>query len=197
MSDENTWSVSAQLNYLKLYVEHANKMLPQDKANAAKGLRNNIRNNNSYDIDGLMTGPDGNEQFMNETLREFLNTSDTGEPFSMKDMLGAGWSQATAASEHQTSAHPDHPNRKYTNDDGREAVFTYNGTNWVLSTNDRDKGTYNYAKSFNGLFDWTASSEHGRWDMDPYFRQFGYTPGYRSFFNNGPYLRRDYNVNGK
>lgn len=43
-----------------------------------------------------------------------------------------------------------------------------------------DKGTYNYAKNTNRWYwDWTSLSEHGRWDMDPYFRQWNYTPVYR------------------
>lgn len=48
---------------------------PQRKADAAKLIRNEIRNNNAYDSDGLFAI---DEDFMNITLWDFLNTSDTG-----------------------------------------------------------------------------------------------------------------------
>lgn len=47
-----------------------------------------------------------------------------------------------------------------------------------------DKGTYNYATNTSRWCDWTSLSEHGRWDMDPYFRQWNYTPWYRSLFGH-------------
>lgn len=56
---------------------------PQRKADAAKLIRNEIRNNKAYDIDGLFAI---DEDFMNITLRDFLNTSDTGLDYTISDM---------------------------------------------------------------------------------------------------------------
>ena len=189
-------TVSEQLNYLMEYVANTENMTLQEKADAARNLRIDIRSG-LYDLDGLITGKDGNEQFMNETLRDFLNTSDTGEPYSLSDMLQTnGWRERPAreAQEHQQFRHPEYANRKFTNNDGREAIFTTtDGINWKPATNIRDKGTYNYARNTG---QWTAGSDHGKWDMNPYFRQFGITPSYRSLFSYN-YSRSDYNSNGR
>jgi hypothetical protein len=187
-------AVTKQLTFLKNYVANANNMPTlQDRANAAKYLRDYIRN---FDINGLITGPDGNEKFMNETLRDFLNTSDTGRAFMITDMKeSSGWTEMVAgASEHQQSRHPRYANRKFTNVDGREAVFTTrDGKSWTLSNHPRDKGTFNYARNNS---QWTANSEHGRWDMNPYFRQFGITKWYRSL-EGYHYSTSDYNRNNR
>jgi len=184
-----TWSVSQQLSYLRICVYNGNKMGEKEKAEAAKALRIDIRSGR-YDLDGLMTGPDGNEQFMNETLRDFLNTSDTGLAYKHGDMTKKnGWSRHPGDSEHQNDK-GDEKNRKYTNKDGREAVFKKVGNNWILSDHPLDKGTYNYAKN---AYQWWSESEHGRWDMAPYYRQHNLV---RQGFTIGLNPRVDYNRNG-
>ena len=193
---EETWTVSDQLNYLKEYIENTKNMTLQDKADAATALRTDLRSGR-YDFDGLITGADGNEQFMNETLRGFLNTSDTGLQYSINDMNEQkGWKEVSfgAAQEHQRERHRLYPNRKFVNNtDGREAVFTTsNGKEWIVTNHIRDKGTYNYAANTR---EFSVNSEHGRWDMNPYFREFGITPLYRGIGNI--YKKSDYNRNGR
>ena len=39
-----------------------------------------------FDLDALLTGEFGDEKFINETLRAFLNISDNGYPYNTKDM---------------------------------------------------------------------------------------------------------------
>ena len=191
-------SVNRQLKYLHAYTDKE-YVTPQDKADAARELRNNMRRHkkDKFDLDALLTGEFGDEKFINETLRDFLNTSDTGDPYSFTDIEGnKEWNPVLeiGAQEHQKSRHPEHPNRKFTNADGREVVFTTkDGENWEVSTNERDKGTYNYATNPSQF---SASSEHGRWDMDPYFRQFGITPWYRKIIGYA-YSKEAYNKNGK
>ena len=189
---EENLSVSEQLNYLMDYVEFTSVMSREELAEAARSLRDRIH---GFDLDGLILGPDGNEQFMNENLRRLLNTSDTGLPYTIEDMdPNRGWKESLpiAAQEHQYYVPVGVANRKFINDDGREAVFyTRDGTNWNLSTNHRDVGTFNYGDGGP-----SAGSRHGRWDMNPYFRQFGFTPNYRSALGYS-YRREDYNRNGR
>jgi RHS repeat-associated protein len=187
-SGDEPWTVSEQLNYLREYLSDTVNMSPQEKADAAAILRDDINNSGRYDIDGLMTGVDGNEQFMNEDLRDFLNTSDTGLPYTHEDMRGKDWSwDFIGDREHQNNTGSER-NRKYKNTDGREAVFMKVGKNWVLSNDALDKGTFNYS-----LSGFLPGSKHGRWDMSPYYRQFNMSRnGYTS---QNP--RIDYNRNGR
>ena len=114
------------------------------------------------------------ENFMNEDLRDFLNTSDTGLDYTLDDMQGDGWNErdVSAAKEHQTTANPNHPNRKFVNDkDGREAVFDAKG-NFIKDG--IDAGTYNYGMPFGFLL----GTSHGQYDMKPFFRQHGTQPSY-------------------
>ncbi len=62
----------------------------------------------------------------------------------------------------------------------------------VLCKDELDKGTYNYAKNTSGMLDWTSDSDHGRLDMNPYFRQFGKNPWYRNILGHF-YFKEDYN----
>lgn len=190
MELEEGADISRQLEYLENIVNAEYSTL-QDKADAAKNLRNEMRNLNPdrFDIDGLISGKKGDEIFMNETLRDFLNTSDTGLDYNINDMdasLGCNERSEAGSSEHQSDRDPKYKNRKFVNDlDGREAVFTYKNGNWVLSKNSRDKGTYNYAKNTSRIcWDWTQWSEHGRWDMAPYFRQYHKTMHYWLYLPN-------------
>ena len=114
-----------------------------------------------------------------------------------------GWVKraSSAAKEHQASAFSkDKQNIKYVNDtDGREAVFTYDdiANCYKLCEDKLDKGTYNYAKDTSSLLKgWTANGEHGRWDMNPYFKQFGINRLYRLIFGH-IYFNFEYNINGR
>ena len=198
-------SVKRQREYLYQKVHH-NYSSPQEKANSAFLLRLEMReiHPERFNIDALFYSIYGNEKFMNEDLREFLNCSDNGLPYTEKDMdPKLGWVKRTpsAAKEHQASAFSkDKQNIKYVNDtDGREAVFTYDDiTNCYKLCEDKlDKGTYNYAKDTSSLLKgWTANGEHGRWDMNPYFKQFGINRLYRLIFGH-IYFNFEYNINGR
>ena len=201
MELESGATVSRQLEYLK-GIANAKYATPQDKADAAKALRNEMRGTGArkFNLNQLFTGRDGDEAFMNETLRDFLNTSDTGESYTISDMNKNGWSRRdeNAAQEHQSDRDVNNPNLKFVNDiDGREAVFTFKNGKYTLSTNALDKGTYNYAKDTSSWHSgWTACGDHGRWDMNPYFRQHGKTPLYRGIFGHF-YFKFQYNWNSK
>ena len=188
-------SVSEQLTYLKNIVNKTYDSC-QDKANAAKELRYEMRDNNSkaFNLDEII---DTDEVFFNEDLRDFLNTSDNGKDYTLGDMdPSKGWHlrDPSAAKEHQYGV-IGNPNIKYVNDtDGREAVFSGDGEFIKSGIN---KGTYNYAKDTTSWHSgWTSFGEHGRWDMNPFFRQYGITPTYRSVFGHDFY-RSSYGTNHK
>ena len=188
-------SVNEQICYLKNIVNKTYDSY-QDKAIAAKVLRDEMRENNSkaFNLDGIINT---DEVFFNEELRDFLNTSDTGDDYTLSDMdPNKGWHlrDPSAAKEHQYGV-VGTPNIKYVNDiDGREAVFSGDGE---LIKSGINKGTYNYAKDTTSWHSgWTSFGEHGRWDMDPFFRQYGITPMYRSAFGHDFY-RNDYGTNHK
>jgi RHS repeat-associated protein len=193
---EGTLTVSGQLNELKEYVARYNtgNTSPQTKADAAWKLRRDI-DNNVYDIENLIYSDEGNEQFMNEDLRNFLNTSDDGLGYRIGDMNRAGgWREWVlfGKDEHQNNTYPGVRNRKFTNDnDGREAVFRWTGREWVVQNHLLDKGTYNYGRDNK----FSANSDHGRWDMAPYFRQ--HDMGTRSYRPGEVFLRANYNRNGR
>lgn len=183
-------SVSKQLAFLKKYYEAYKNASGKVKGLAAKNLRDEIRNR--FDLYELFWGYQGDKVFMNETLRDFLNTSDDGALYDINQIVASiecgysDWEEITGAgaNEHQFDRDPNKPNRKFINKDGREVVFTYKDSRTdkpVLTTNKRDKGTFNYAKSPKH---WIVSSEHGMYDMDPYFEQFGIQP---KMFNVFPY----------
>ncbi|AGT44187.1 RHS repeat domain-containing protein [Treponema pedis] len=201
---EDGANVSKQLEYLKGIV-NTNYKTKQDKADAAKALRNEMRNEHPerFNLDDLFLGKEGNEKFMNEDLRDFLNTSDTGEDYTLKDMKASdGWVERTgsARSEHQYGVGKGQlENRKFVNErDGREAVFQGDGRlKGSLITRGINKGTYNYAKDTSSWHSgWTAGGDHGRWDMNPFFRQWGITPIYRLIFGHS-YSQDQYNKNGR
>ena len=138
-------------------------------------------------LDDLFYGIDGDEVFMNETLREFLNTSETGENiYRIGDMKEEnGWYKMSelGSKEHQKITIDNLPNVKYVNIDGREAVFD-GYDNFV--TNEFDKATFNYGESLRisigkfktVLYGFTSDSTHGLYDMAPYFRQMNKKPDY-------------------
>ena len=172
MELEEGASVVRQLDYLQS-IANAEYASPQDKANAAKGLRDEMQGSgkNNFNLNELFYGKDGDERFMNETLRDFLNTSDSGEDYAINDMTKSDWNimEWPGNSEHQHNQNGG-PNIKYVNKDGREAVFDANRN---LIKGGLDAGTYNYGKS-----GWTSGSAHGKYDMKPFFRQNNIKPSY-------------------
>ena len=172
-------TVSEQLAFLKNYYNTYKNASGKVKGLAAKNLRDELRI--KFDLYELFWGHQGDKVFMNETLRDFLNTSDDGSEYSIDNLINLinqgndEWTEkfGAAANEHQYSRDLNYPNRKFVNKDGREAVFTFVNGKYVLSNNARDKGTFNYAKSVSHF---SIISEHGMYDMDPYFEQFGIQP---------------------
>ena len=123
-------------------------------------------------LQGLFFSLNGDEKFMNEDLRIFLNTKEDGTKYTFKDMLlSDGWIENPGNLEHQHNINGG-PNVKYVNVlDGREVVFDAKG-NYI---NDGiDAGTYNFGMPFSFLL----GSDHGQYDMKPFFRQYGIQPSY-------------------
>jgi len=173
------------MTFLRDYYELYNNADPLIKAKAAKNLRDEIRNKTKFNLNGLFMK---DEIFMNESLRDLLNTSDDGYDYNLNEIVGAtldessGWYWEPADSEHQLGVVDGH-NRKYVNKkDGREAVFDKNGK---IVKDGINKGTFNYGLPHSGILhgiDWMSSSEHGKFDMDPFFRQYNRNPLYRGVF---------------
>ena len=138
----------------------------------------------NFNLDELFYGKDGDEKFMNENLREFLNTSDTGNAYTLSDMNGKGWRKMgrLGSSEHQHNTNGGR-NVKYVNDlDGKEAIFDARD-NFI--SDGLDVGTYNYGSTggISRLFGWVSWSSHGKYDMMPFFRQNNINPIYWPFTN--------------
>ncbi len=114
---------------------------------------------------------DGDERFMNEDMRDFLNTKEDGCNYTISDMKKTGWKRLyfPGDNEHQHNQNGGR-NKKFINNDGREVVFDANG---IFIGDGLDRGTYNYAvpKGLGKLTAWGAGSSHGRYDMKPFFRQ--------------------------
>ena len=66
----------------------AEAVFDERRSTAGRELRNNMRGpkKDKFDLDALLTSAFGDEKFINETLRDFLNTSDNGYPYNTKDM---------------------------------------------------------------------------------------------------------------
>lgn len=189
-------SSKKQMTFLRDYYELYNNADPLIKAKAAKNLRDEIRNKTKFNLNGLFMK---DEIFMNESLRDFLNTSDTGLEYTISDVsdYSKGWREIiddNAKMEHQYNTQ-DKSNRKFVNDlDGREAIFTKDGKFIQGGIN---KGTFNYAQDVSSWYNgWHSFGEHGRWDMNPFFRQYGLTPTYRSIFGHWFYSD-EYGTYGK
>jgi hypothetical protein len=134
------------------------------KASHLRSLRNAMK------IEELFSHSAFSHRFMNETLRDFLNISEKGaEDYIESDLQNSDeWFIHPGIEYHKDDAYKNI--KKYVNNDGREVVF---GTNRAGDReeikSDQFKGTFNYAKN---VYEWWDSSEHGRWDMIPYFRKF-------------------------
>ena len=176
INDFKNMSVSEQLSYLKSEVESVSEgTVPAGIK--SKHMRNQLRD--SMHLEGLFYGYEGDEIFMNEILRDFLNMKEDGSPYLQADVLkrGSGWLRMIIGdSEHQHNQNGGR-NQKFIHIDGREVVFDAKG-NFIGSG--IDKGTYNYGvpSGLGKLTSWGAGYTHGRYDMKPFFRQHGQQPWY-------------------
>ena len=168
----NNMSTSAQLEFLK-----------NEKASVSEGtdsagkksmyMRNQLKN--SMKLSSLFYGRDGDEKFMNEDLRDFLNLNDNGSnSYTIDEMKSEnGWSELgwPGNLEHQHEKNGG-TNQKFINKDGREAIFDAKGK---FVTNELDKGTFNYSvpSGLSKITAWAPGYPHGKFDMKPFYRQHG------------------------
>jgi hypothetical protein len=174
-------------------------------------------------LDGLFSL---DRTFMNIGLRHFLNLSKNGkEDYKWEDMLNKnGWEEVFSfgAQYHQNNV-PDSRvvlgqgddynvvfnrlNAKFTNIDGREAVFKYaSKKRGSLITTYPDKGTYNYYPGGNNFIKIGAESlpggQHKVYDITPY-DELGFESTmkwnvYKGLFTpNSEYWEYDGNKNGR
>ena len=162
-------SVSEQLVFLKSEVSSV-ETGTKSAGTKAKFMRSQLKE--GMKLQGLFFSFSGDEKFMNEDLRDFLNTKEDGSNYTFKDMiLLDGWIENLGNAEHQHNTNGG-PNKKYVNIlDGREAVFDAKG-NFIKDG--IDAGTYNYGMPFGFLL----GTSHGQYDMKPFFRQYGIQPWY-------------------
>jgi RHS repeat-associated protein len=153
--------VAKQIQYFMYKIMMGNAVEGVARGNIAKELRGMV---GSMDLEGLFA-LEGGEEFMNETLREFLNLNANGtQDYSMADMTEEnGWREYSSLTSqyHQTDVPGDKLNAKFVNDDGREAVFTYKKE---LVTDYPNKGTVNYVDG------WSSYGGHQKYDVEPYER---------------------------
>ncbi len=161
ISDFKNMNTSEQLKYLKDQVSSVEPGTPSAGKKSAY-MRTQLKN--SMNLEGLFHTKDGDEKFMNENLRDFLNMKEDGSDYTLSDMNKSGWKRLywPADSEHQHEKNGGR-NKKYVNEDGREAVFDAKGN---IIKDSIDAGTFNYGKP-----KWYPASDHGRYDMKPFFRQ--------------------------
>ena len=126
INDFKNMSVSEQLSYLKSEVESVSAgTVPAGIK--SKHMRNQLRD--SMHLEGLFYGYEGDEIFMNEILRDFLNMKEDGSPYLQADVLkrGSGWLRMIIGdSEHQHNQNGGR-NQKFIHIDGREVVFDAKG----------------------------------------------------------------------
>ena len=165
-------SAKEQLDFLKTEKNSVEYGTPEAGAKA-KFIRNQLKE--KMNLKGLFYGMDGDEIFMNEDLRGFLNLNEKGtNEYSMSDMnLRSGWHQMLpylGDNEHQNKQNGGR-NVKYYNNDGREAIFDAKDN--YISTG-MDEATYNYGTTGNlNLISTMLGSSHGQYDMKPFYRQNG------------------------
>ncbi len=167
--DFKKMNVKEQLSFLKTEVSSVTEGTSSAGVKAGF-MRTQLKG--AMKLRGLFYSQNGDEKFMNEGLRNFLNTKEDGSEYTLGDMnLANGWIENPGNVEHQNFQNGG-PNSKYVNfKDGREAVFDAMG-NFIKNDNSPkaiDAGTYNYGMPFNFLL----GSDHGQFDMKPFFRQHG------------------------
>lgn len=176
-------STSEQLAFLK--TEYNSVILGTTEAGTkAKFMRNQLKD--CMNLDGLFYDIDGDEVFMNEELRDFLNINENGyDKYNISEMTQAnGWYRMphVGAKEHQHKLINNEANIKYVNIDGREAIFDSKNQHITYENNKEDAGTYNYGSAVKLgsvlIYGFTSDSSHGLYDMTPFFRQQQTSPSY-------------------
>jgi RHS repeat-associated protein len=171
-NEENGYSKQEIKDFKKMNVQEQLSFLKTEVSSVTEGstsagtksfyMRTQLKK--FMNLEDLFNSRDGDEKFMNEDLRDFLNIKEDGSDYIISDMSGNGWKRLKwpADSEHQNIQNGGR-NIKFVNEDGREAIFDSKG-NFIKDT--IDKGTFNYGKP-----NWYPASTHGRYDMKPFFRQ--------------------------
>lgn len=173
--------IEEQYNYLKVNMNYAETTSYERSGQIAAYFRGYVKKG-WLKLDGLF---EKYENFMNVDLRNFLNLNEQGKneySFSELNKHKDGWSEtpSVGAQFHQTEAPKDqityydyHVNKsfeikifnklnaKFTNDDGREAVFNYK---YELITKMPDMGTFNYANAIPHALD------HKKYDVDEFYK---------------------------
>ncbi|MBP3560914.1 MAG: hypothetical protein J6J67_00240 [Treponema sp.] len=178
-NEENGYSKQEIKDFKKMNVQEQLSFLKTEVSSVTEGstsagtksfyMRTQLKK--FMNLEDLFNSRDGDEKFMNEDLRDFLNIKEDGSDYIISDMSGNGWKRLKwpADSEHQNIQNGGR-NIKFVNEDGREAIFDSKG-NFIKDT--IDKGTFNYGK-----LNWYPASTHGRYDMKPFFRQNNIQPVY-------------------
>ncbi|WP_162473322.1 toxin TcdB middle/N-terminal domain-containing protein [Treponema sp. OMZ 838] len=178
IKDFKNMSVKDQLAYLKSEVGSVKKGTTAAGAKAGF-MRTQLKNN--MKLHGLFFSMSGDEKFMNEDLRSFLNLNSEGKnEYSRADMEKGGWFQMIpylGDNEHQRNQNGGR-NVKFCNTDGREAIFDAQD-NYIGTEIDSSTYNYGYVSRFNPICI-TLGSTHGQYDMKPFFRQTGTKPFYWS-----------------
>ena len=176
LNDFKKMNVKNQLAFLKSEVSSVE--FGTDSAGIkASFIRTQLKS--SMKLHGLFFSYSGDEKFMNEDLRGFLNLNLGGKNnYTLKDMKQSGWYQMCpflGDNEHQENQNGGR-NIKFCNKDGREAIFD---AQYNYISNGHDAATYNYGYVANlNPYCATMGSSHGQYDMKPFFRQTGTQPLY-------------------
>ena len=178
IKDFKNMSVMDQLSYLK---SEFNSVTEGTTAAGTKAgfMRSQLKSN--MKLHGLFFSMSGDEKFMNEDLRSFLNLNSEGKnDYSRADMENGGWFQMIpylGDNEHQDNQNGGR-NVKFCNRDGRETIFDAQG-NYISEGHDAATFNYGYVSRLNPICT-TLGSSHGQYDMKPFFRQTGTKPFYWS-----------------
>ena len=162
-------SAKEQLTFLKKEINSV-ELGTKEAGIKANYIRTQLKS--SMKLKGLFYSSDGDEVFMNEELRSFLNLNKNGKnEYSKSDMKEYGWMKMIpyfGDNEHQHNQNGGR-NIKYVNIDGREAIFDAQG-NYI--SDGIDGATFNYGTTGNlNLISTTLGSSHGQYDMKPFYRQ--------------------------
>ncbi len=158
-------SASEQLKELRQYYTRvqSEKYTDADRGNMASALRDLVK---YMDVEGLMRE---NEDFMNITLRNFLNLGEDGTMNYDFDIIKEDngiWTEMMSwgSAYHQTNVEGNLLNAKFVHRDGREVVFD-SDEKVVLDI--LDKGTFNYGEQ---TLISTLFGLHRSADVEPYNR---------------------------
>ena len=178
IDDFKKMNVQDQLSYLKSEVSSVSAG-SNSAGIKASFMRTQLKG--AMKFSGLFFSYSGDEKFMNEDLRDFLNLNINGEnSYSLEDVKqsGRGWFQMCpylGDNEHQENQNGGR-NVKFCNKDGREAIFDAQG-NFISSGHDAPTYNYGFVANLNPYCAALGSS-HGQYDMKLFFRQTGTQPSY-------------------